>query len=411
MSWKLVIILFAVLTALYSLLIHYLRLRSAKMPIPANVSDVYDRAEFKRWNEYNTEKVRLSILSEIAMLLVTCVLLALDAHAAFASLFGSNLYLQTFAVLLFQSLVMLVFGWGFEYYDTMKIEEKYGFNRTTMKTFIRDQFVNLIIGLVFNMALSALLCAVHQWLGDSMVILFAVLLTLIAFFLAFISPAISRIENKFTPLEEGELRDKLTALLQKNGYHVRQIEVMDASRRTTNTNAYFTGMGKTKTIVLYDNMLNLMTADEIVAVFAHELGHGLHKDVTKMQLMNMGNMLFMALFAWLLVRTGAVHTAFGFDMVNYGFAFLLLNNVLMQLLAPVLQPLLYSYSRFAEYRADRQAVSEGYGPALVTALKKLTKDNFSILAPHPLLVTLCYSHPPMSQRIAAIEKEAAKLNK
>ena len=127
-----------------------------------------------------------------------------------------------------------------------------------------------------------------------------------------------------------------------------------------------------------------------------------------MQLMNMSNMLMMALFAWLLVRTDAIHTAFGFEAVNYGFAFLLTNNVFMQLISPLLSPLLQAYSRFAEYRADRQAVSEGYGKSLITGLKKLTKDNFSLLAPDPLLVTLAYSHPPISQRIAAIETEMAK---
>ncbi len=408
MNWKLIILLCVTFASLFRLLIHYLRLRSARNPVPANVSDVYDDAAFKRWTEYNREKVRLSFIGDSVTWLVTCLLLALDAHAAFARLFSANLYVQLIAAILLESLVSLVVDAVFGYIDTMRIEEKYGFNRTTLKTFVRDQLVGLVINALLFIGLTSLLCAVHQWLGDGMALLFAALLTLVGLFLAFIYPALSRIDNKFTPLEEGELRDKLTALLEKHGYRVRAIEVMDASRRTTNTNAYFAGMGKSKTIVLYDNMLTLMTPDEIVAVFAHELGHGLHKDVTKMQLMNMSNMLMMALFAWLLVRTDAIHTAFGFEAVNYGFAFLLTNNVFMQLISPLLNPLLQAYSRFAEYRSDRQAVSEGYGKSLITGLKKLTKDNFSLFAPDPLLVTLAYSHPPISQRIAAIEKEMAK---
>ncbi|MBR4080186.1 MAG: M48 family metallopeptidase [Clostridia bacterium] len=411
MNWKLIILLCATLASMYRLLIHYLRLRSAKEPIPANVSDVYDAEAFKRWTAYNNEKVRLSMIGEITQWLVTCLLLALNAHAAFAGLFPDNLYMQLTAVLFLEVLVTTLGGSVFGYIDTMKIEEKYGFNRTTVKTFIRDQVVSFVLNLVLFVLLASLLCAVHQWLGDGMVILFAVLLTLVGLFLSFIYPALSRINNKFVPLEEGELRDKLTALLDSHGYTVRAIEVMDASRRTTNTNAYFAGMGKTKTIVLYDNMLTQMTTDEIIAVFAHELGHGLHKDVTKQELLNMINMAAMALGAWLLVRSDAVHTAFGFTAVNYGFAFLLLNNVLAALFSPVLEPLMQAYSRFCEYRADRQAVTEGYGEALITGLKKLESGNFGLLTPVPLLVALVYSHPPTTKRIDAIEKEMAKLAK
>jgi STE24 endopeptidase len=179
---------------------------------------------------------------------------------------------------------------------------------------------------------------------------------------------------------------------------------MDASRRTTKLNAYFTGFGKMKTIVLYDNLVNQMSPDEICAVFAHELGHGLNKDVLKQQIMNMGNLLLMGCVVWLAVRDPQIHAAFGFETVNYGFAYILLS-VGLGLVQPLYGLLMSAYSRFAEYRADRQAVKEGYGDALVTGLKKLAKENFADLAPSPLLVALEYSHPPLSARIEAIEKE------
>jgi len=193
------------------------------------------------------------------------------------------------------------------------------------------------------------------------------------------------------------------ALLTKHGYQVKAIEVMDASRRTTKLNAYFTGFGKMKTIVLYDNLVNAMSTEEICAVFAHELGHGLHKDVLKQQILNLGNLLLMAVVVWLAVRYPQLHTAFGFAEVNYGFGYILLGFGL-GIVQPLTGLVTNAYSRMAEYRADRQAVKEGYGPAMVTALKKLAKENFSHLSPSPLFVVLEYSHPPLHRRIEEVEK-------
>ena len=222
-------------------------------------------------------------------------------------------------------------------------------------------------------------------------------------FISFMYPIFSRFGNKFVPLEEGSLKDRLMELLNKHGYRVKAIEVMDASRRTTKLNAYFTGMGKTKTIVLYDNLVNAMSTEEICAVFAHEMGHGLHKDVMKLQCINLCNLSLMAVMVWLMVREPAIHMAFGFSEINYGFAYVLVG-ITLSLLQPVTGMIINAYSRHAEYRADRQAVAEGYGPGLVTALKKLARENFAHLAPAPVLVALEYSHPPLSERIAAVEK-------
>ena len=183
---------------------------------------------------------------------------------------------------------------------------------------------------------------------------------------------------------------------------------MDASRRSTKSNAYFSGFGKMKTIVLYDTMVQAMTTDEICAVFAHEMGHGLHKDTLKNQLLSFVQMLFLSVLAWLTLRTSDIFTAFGFPGVNYGFALFLIMSVEFALIAPLFGLLVNGISRRAEYRADAQAVEEGYGEALISALKKLTRENFGELAPSPLLVKLEYSHPTLSQRITAIEKIGGK---
>jgi len=192
--------------------------------------------------------------------------------------------------------------------------------------------------------------------------------------------------------------------LQKNGYQVRGIKVMDASRRTTKSNAYFSGFGKMKTIVLYDTLVETMTPDEICAVFAHELGHGLHKDTLKNQILSFFQMAVLGVLAWLTLRTADLFLSFGFSTVNYGFAIILIMSVEFALIAPLFSLLVNYISRKAEYRADAQAVKEGYGKQLISALKKLARQNYADLAPSALLVKLEYSHPTLSQRIEAIDK-------
>ena len=400
---KLLVLLLLVLGAVYRLMLNIVQQRSANNPIPDNVSDIYDAETYQKWRCYSAENSRLSIFSTILSFLVSLVLLCANVYAAFATLFPTGTFWQLFAVILLETLVSALVGAGISYYRTMVIEEKYGFNRSNMKTFITDQIRNLILELLLSIMLVGILCALHIELGDWMILLFAGAVFAITLVISFLYPIFSRIGNKFVPLEEGELKDQLMHLLTKHGYQVKAIEVMDASRRTTKLNAYFTGFGKLKTIVLYDNLVNAMSTEEICAVFAHELGHGLHKDVLKQQIMNFGNLLLMAVVVWLAVRYPQLHTAFGFEAVNYGFAYILLG-IGLGLTQPLSSMVMNAYSRHAEFRADRQAVSEGYGKAMVTALKKLAKENFAHLAPSPINVVLEYSHPPLSQRIAEVEK-------
>ena len=265
--------------------------------------------------------------------------------------------------------------------------------------------IHRLILILISLIIGSLLLWIHQALGDLMIVVFAAAVTALILAIAFLYPFLSRIFNKFTPLEDGELKEKLTGLLEKHGYKVRAIQVMDASRRTTKSNAYFSGFGKMKTIVLFDTMLEQMTTDEICAVFAHEMGHGLHKDTLRNQGLSFLQMLVIGVLAWLTLRTPELWLAFGFDSVNYGFAMILIMGVEFALIAPLFGLLTNYLSRRAEYRADRQAVQEGYGEELISALKKLSRENLSDLAPSPLLVKLEYSHPTLSQRIEAIRKK------
>ena len=408
MDWKLLVLLLLTAVHAYRFVLEILQYRSANNPTPKSVEDVYDAETYQKWKHYCAAHSRLQLISTALSYALTLVLLLTNAFSAFATLFPTdNVYLQLIAVVLLDTLASLPLDVVISYVENLRIEEKYGFNRTTVKTFVLDRIRSFLIGLLFSIGLASLLASLYIFMGDWLILLFAAALFAFSLLLSFLYPFFSRIGNKFTPLEDGELKDRLMGLLTKHGYRVKAIEVMDASRRTTKLNAYFTGFGKMKTIVLYDNLVNSMSIDEICAVFAHELGHGLHKDVIKQQALNTVNFLSMALLVWGSVKLPALHTAFGFEDVNYGFSFIVVG-IALGLVQPLIGLLTAAYSRRAEYRADRQAVQEGYGEALITGLKKLARENFAHLAPSPVLVALEYSHPPLAARIEAIERELSK---
>lgn len=418
MDFKLIVILLAVLGSLYSLMLNVVRHFSANNPTPENLKDVYDADTYNKWKQYSKEHSKLDIISTLVSAAATLLLLCTNAYAAFASIFPKTWVYQLVAVVLLESVVSAVVGTAFGYVSTMKIEEKYGFNRSTMKTFVKDRIRSFIASVVLSIALALLLGACHQALGVWMIPVFTVVAFLFTMIISFVYPLLSRIGNKFTPLEDGELKDALMNLLDKYGYKIKAIEVMDASRRTTKLNAYFTGFGKMKTIVLYDNLVNAMTTEEICAVFAHELGHGLNRDVQKAQILNVFQLLLMAVMACGFAEISRIYLNFGFaylgpyqsDYVNYGFTYVLLG-IGLGVLQPLTGLVMNARSRRAEFRADKQAVLEGYGEAMISALKKLARDNFSHLAPSFINVVLEYSHPPLNQRVKNVEKEMRRLKR
>ena len=403
MTYKLIFILCALLGGAYSIVLNIVKYRSADNPTPESVADIYDNETYLNWKKYSAEHCRLGIISSSLSCVLTVALLATNAYSAFANIFPLTVFWQVVGVVLLEAIIDTVIGTVIGYVKTMVIEQKYGFNRSTIKTFIFDRIRSVIFSLVLTIGLSELIYLVHDLTGNFMIIALAGALLAFTLISTFLFPFFSRIGNKFTPLEEGELKDKLMELLTKHGYKVRAIEVMDASRRTTKLNAYIAGFSKTKTIVLYDNLLTAMDTDEICAIFAHELGHGLHKHVLKGQLLNIGYLLILAAAIWLTVISPDIYVEFGFSTINYGMSYILAGTAI-GLLQPAISLVLNAISRAHEYDADRQAVKEGYGEAMIRAFKKLAKDNFAHLAPSRINVVLEYSHPPISDRIDAVKK-------
>ena len=406
MEFKILVLVFVVLSTAYNIFLNIVRYRSANNPTPESVNDVYDAETYQRWKEYSAEHCRLDIVSHAVSGIVTLALFATNVFASFASLFPKdNMHLQLLAVIVLEVAVSTVLSAIFSYIATMVIEQKYGFNRSSIKTFIFDQIRSLAVNLLLSVALAEAmtLLAINGYL----VIAFALIVFGGTLLISLLYPYLSRIGNKFTPLEDGELKDRLLAMLSKHVYSVKAIEVMDASRRTTKINAYIAGLGKTKTIVLYDNMLEKMSTDEICAIFAHEMGHGLHKDVLKGQLFSFGYIAIISALVYLVAFEPRLCTQFGFETVNYGFSYLLVS-VGLGVLQPLTSMAMNARSRAAEYAADRQAVEEGYGEAMISAFKKLAKDNFAHLAPSKINVVLEYSHPPISDRVDAVRAKMKK---
>ena len=403
MNMKLVTILLVLLNIAWDAFLQMLDQRSLKNALPKCVADVYNEEEYKKWRAYKGEYKRFGVIKSILSYVLSLLFLLLDCYAGFAKLFPANIYLQLFSIILLTTLVSTVTGLPFSIYSTFVIEEKYGFNRTTKKTFILDEIKGLIFSLVLESGLICAFAAIHQATGDWFILALTGAFIAFSLLLSILAPALTRIFNKFKPLEDGELKERLTKLLTSHGYKVRAVEVMDASRRSTKMNAYFTGLGPTKTIVLYDTMMEAMSEDQICAVFAHEMGHGIHHDIIWSRIFSVFDTLLISCAAWFVLSNPAFFTDFGFEGINYGFAFILLGWV-TSIISPVVDWLSSQISRRAEYRADATAVDEGYGKDLISGLKLLAKKNLTNLAPDPLLVKLTFSHPTLAQRIEAIEK-------
>lgn len=290
------------------------------------------------------------------------------------------------------------------YYRVFKIEESFGFNKMTKKLFVIDKIKSFILTVVFGGGIISLLFVIFKaftniWIFIliAYVVIFAVMLLLFLFNGVFV-----RLFNKLTLLEEGSLKEKIDALAVSLGFEVKRIYVMDGSRRSTKLNAFFSGLGKTKEVVLFDTLIEKSTEDQILAVLAHELGHATHKDTLKGLIQQLFVIGLYVLVLGFILTTADLHTAFYLSNVHFGFSIILMSI----LLSPVntLLGLYTNYvSRIHEYKADAFAAKHTSKEAMISALKLLVVENFANLTPHPLYVKLYYSHPPISSRIASVE--------
>jgi STE24 endopeptidase len=292
----------------------------------------------------------------------------------------------------------------FDYYHTFVIEEKYGFNQSTKRVWITDHLKSGLLSLVlFSLILSLLLGMIrfsprHWWLWGFLV------LSVVQLLLTILYPIlIAPLFNKFIPIQDEPLREKIKSLVEGAGIKIKGIFQMDAGKRSRHTNAYFTGLGQTKRIVLYDTLIQRHTQEEVLAILAHEAGHYKRKHILKQFLLVESAMLILFYLTYILIDWPSLYRTFGFESPRT-YAGLLLIGIFWQKAGFFLMPFSMALSRRFERQADGFAVRLlNSSQAMITGLKRLAADNLSNLFPHPLYVRFHYSHPPLMERIASLQ--------
>lgn len=405
---SLIILLIASLYLL-DLWLTWLNYQHRNAPIPKNARDIYDEDRYKKWLNYSMETSRHGVIAKTTSTALLLILLRLGFFGWLESLTNqwfNHPIAQTLAFLGVFALLSTLVDLPFSYYATFVIEEKFGFNKTTHKTFIVDLVKGLLLTVVLGGALIAALQALYLRFIDqiSAFVLGAWLILSLVMVIIFVlnTKVFVKIFNKLSPLPAGSLKERIYALAQGVGFSINAIWLMDASKRSTKLNAFFSGLGKTREVVLFDTLLEKMDDDEILTVLAHELGHAKHKDVPRMLAMQILLFGVYAAIIGVILQSAVLAQAFGLAGVHFGFA-LILFNILVSPLELLLSLPLNDVSRKAEYAADAFAAHLTGKAAAMSAFKTLARENLSNLNPHPLYVRFYYSHPTIPERLHAIE--------
>jgi STE24 endopeptidase len=381
-------------------------------PIPEIAKDIYDQEKYQKWLSYFMETHRFQVIVKTLSTVFLLVLLGFGFFGFLEKLtvsWFSHPILQTLAFLGVFFLINMLISLPFDYYATFVIEEKYGFNKTTRKTFFVDLLKSLLLAAVLGGGLVALLNAIYLEFANNLwfFVLYAwVILTIVMIILFVLNTKVFvKIFNKLTPLPEGELREKIHSLAEKVGFNVKAISVMDASKRSTKLNAFFSGLGKTREVVLYDTLVEKLNDEEILSVLAHELGHAVHKDIPRMLALQIAMFGLYAVVIGFILQSDALAQAFGLSGVHLGFG-LLLFSILMAPLDLLISLPVNAISRKAEYAADAFAAKYAGKVSTMKALKLLAQENLANLTPHPVYVKVHYNHPTIPQRLEAIQQKS-----
>jgi len=402
---KFAVIAVVVFMQIYELVLAYLNYRNRNAPLADNVRDVFDAETYKKQQAYETEKLKLKAISGMCKTAVFVALLAGNVYSGLYYFIGGYTASEFLRVYFMFSVAWLI-TWPldilFNALATFKTEAKYGFNKTTPATFIGDMVKSIIINkVIINLGLLTLFMVLHNAFGNMVFVLFFFVMVLVLALLFLLMPLIARLFSKMTPLEDGSLKDRAIALCEKMGYTKVKIRVTDDSKHSTKAGAGFAGLGRTKTVMLSSNLLEAYSEDEILAIIAHEVGHAKHRHVPIKFGMKFVLFAFVLVMAYFVVNS-AVSLSFGFTGLNVAFGMF----ITMTLFGPI--SILYGIpdnmvERMCEYQADACEVKYvGREPA-ISAIKRLYAQNYGNLTPHPIVVKLTHTHPPLSWRVAAME--------
>ena len=371
-------------------------------PVPEILQDVFNQEEYEKSQQYKKINYRFDLITSTFSFLVLLLFLFLDGFAFVdgiaRSLFDNPILigLTFFGIIMFASDILSL---PFSYYATFVIEEKFGFNKTSRKTFFLDKLKGWGMMILLGGGILALIIWFYQLTGNDFWWYAWILVTIFSVFLnMFYARLIVPLFNKQTPLPEGSLRDKIETYARKEGFKLEKIFVIDGSKRSTKANAYFSGFGNEKRVTLYDTLINDLEEEEIVAVLAHEVGHYKKNHI----IINLFiSILTTGLTLWLLslfVGNPLLSQALGVEIRSFHIG-LVAFGILYSPISEVTGLLMNYLSRKFEYQADNFARHTFEGEPLVTGLKKLSKNSLSNLTPHPDYVFVHYSHPPLYKRL------------
>ncbi len=390
---------------LLSLIVETLNVRNVSTKIPEEFDEIYDDEKYAKSQRYLKDNTRFDQVQANIMLPLTIAFILLGGFSWINNIAKSTSDHMILQGLVFGGILMVIsqiVGLPFSIYSTFVIEEKYGFNKTTTKTFIVDIFKGLLLTALLGAPIFALILWIFSSVTNAWLWAWGSL-SIIQLIILFIAPvAILPLFNKFTPLEDGELRTAIEEFSKKQNFTLSGIFKIDGSKRSTKSNAYFTGFGNTKRIALFDTLIENHSTEELIGVLAHEIGHCKKGHIKQTIVISLISTLLMFFILSLFITQSELYAAFGIEgtplyagLIFFGFLYAPINMIL-GLLGTIL-------SRKHEFEADAFAAETTKAPGeMIKALKKLSADNLSNLTPHPMKVFLEYSHPPVLDRIKAL---------
>jgi STE24 endopeptidase len=409
----LVLILARAITELWLSRLNQYHVRAHVNDVPAAFCGIIDEATYRRSVAYTLAKSRFGDIAGVfdAVLLIVVLFSGVLpwAFGRFTASLGTSIWAMA-GFLFVTGIALSIPGLPFAWYAQFKLEERFGFNTTTTPTWIVDRLKGLLLAGLLGYPLLALVLKLIEWTGAKWWLWAAAVVIAFQLLMLLIVPAIIMpLFNKFTPLPEGTLRERLFALAQRSNFPTRSIEMMDGSKRSRHSNAFFTGFGRFRKIVLFDTLIAQLGEPELESVLAHEIGHYKKRHVLKLLGVSIAG-VFVAFdaIAWL-ARQQWFYGAFGFDHQGASAAAsvapaMLLFALLAGTIGFWISPLIHVWSRRFEYEADAFArATLGQAQPLIQALRKLSEKNLSNLTPHPLYSRFYYSHPTLLERERALE--------
>jgi len=389
-------------------LLDILNLNYKQSSLPEELKDIYTQEQFIKSQSYLKDKTYYSVITGVFSLCVTLT-------AIYSGLLGD---IETWTksltsievlqpILLFGVLFLAsdLINIPFTLYNNFVIEEKYGFNKMTVKTFITDKLKSYALMSLFGSILFYALFSLIIFLGADFWIWFWIVISVFILSFTFLySSVFLPLFNKLTPMEDGEIKSEIDAYSKKVDFPVQQVMVMDGSKRSSKANAFFSGFGKKKKIVLFDTLIEKLTKEELVSVLAHEAGHYKKKHIITGMVLSLTQMGLILFILSRFIFNDTLSTAMGGTGLSYGLN-LIAFTIIFSPFSTVIGLFMNLFSRKNEYEADRYAADTYNGEALISSLKKLTESNLSNLTPHPLYVAVHYSHPTLLQRIQKLRKK------